>query len=464
MARGSAVSGKIKQKRTGRRRLSHLFLSEQGARTGRALSLWLLSALAAYVLVISINHIRSLDIWWHLETGKWILAHHAIPKSDPFSHTANGQTWVSHEWLFGLLGWFAYAGAGVPGLVAAKSILIVLLFALVAWISRLRGASAGMTLLVLAAGYEICRFRFTERPELLSLPLAACFLLLNELSEKHPRMILCLPLLQWLWVNVHGGTALLGWVMAGAILLDKSWPLLRGGEGWGQALQDPGLRLRALVALGVVALSFLNPHGGAALFYGLIRAESPLDNKEFQSLPEMIGQGWDLGIVLFLAYAVLLLYFCLRRPREVRAQEWLLFPFLFLLSVVFFRFRTLLVFLMAPSLAANLSRGRHLGRLRWWLPVAASTFMLFHTALAERAAYFYRFGPGIHSGIFPVQLVEFIRQNNFQGQLFNTYGLGGYLIWSLEPHYPVFIDGREDVYLAAGVLEEYLHAFDSKER
>lgn len=23
------------------------------------------------------------DIWWHLRTGEWILAHHAVPQADP---------------------------------------------------------------------------------------------------------------------------------------------------------------------------------------------------------------------------------------------------------------------------------------------------------------------------------------------------------------------------------------------
>jgi len=47
--------------------------------------------------------------------------------------------------------------------------------------------------------------------------------------------------------------------------------------------------------------------------------------------------------------------------------------------------------------------------------------------------------------------------------MFNSYGLGGYLVWSLWPEHKVFIDGREDVYLAPGVLREYVHCFDSRE-
>jgi hypothetical protein len=46
---------------------------------------------------------------------------------------------------------------------------------------------------------------------------------------------------------------------------------------------------------------------------------------------------------------------------------------------------------------------------------------------------------------FPVDAVQWIEENKPQGKIFNTYGWGGYIIWHL-PDYPVYIDGRADVY------------------
>jgi hypothetical protein len=48
--------------------------------------------------------------------------------------------------------------------------------------------------------------------------------------------------------------------------------------------------------------------------------------------------------------------------------------------------------------------------------------------------------------VFPDAASEWIRQNNPQGNLFNSYNWGGYLIWRLYPEYQVFIDGRADIY------------------
>jgi len=46
---------------------------------------------------------------------------------------------------------------------------------------------------------------------------------------------------------------------------------------------------------------------------------------------------------------------------------------------------------------------------------------------------------------YPEAAVSWISRNKPQGQMFNSYNWGGYLIWDLQD-YPVFIDGRADLY------------------
>ncbi len=52
----------------------------------------------------------------------------------------------------------------------------------------------------------------------------------------------------------------------------------------------------------------------------------------------------------------------------------------------------------------------------------------------------------------PVDAVEWIRSARPAGRIFNSYNWGGYLLWEL-PEYPVFIDGRTDLYDDALVNE-----------
>ena len=51
---------------------------------------WRLYSLLA-VLFIRVFYISDPDIWWHLRTGDWILAHHTVPSTDPFSSYGMGK-------------------------------------------------------------------------------------------------------------------------------------------------------------------------------------------------------------------------------------------------------------------------------------------------------------------------------------------------------------------------------------
>ena len=416
-----------------------------------------------FVAAISWCRIDSHDLWWHLKTGEWIVQQHAIPRADPFSYTALGQPWIAHEWLFGLTVYLIYAAAGFTGLAGIKVFFVAAACGIAAWIARERGASPGMTAMVLAAAYAVSRQRFSERPELLSLPIALAFLLIHEKSRRRPKLLLLLPVLELVWVNVHGGTAPLGWFLAGACLLDRARELHVPGSSWKAMLKRRESFWSLGAAVGVAAASVINPSHIRALTYGMLRAESPLNIQEFESLGTRIGAGIDATIVLFIAFASITAAFLLLRPRRARPQDWLLFPALLALAIVFFRFRSLFVFLLAPALAWQLSRNRLLDRMRWWLPALITVAILGHVAVIDRNSYAYRFGAGVHDGLIPVGAAGFVKSSGLQGRMFNMYGFGGYLIWSLAPEHKVFIDGREDVYVGPGVVYEYKDCFRSRE-
>jgi hypothetical protein len=428
-----------------------------------AVPFWILMApLLAFAAVMSYFQICSHDLWWHLKTGEWIWQQHRFPQGDPFSYTAAGQPWIAHEWLFGLLSHLAWRAVGLAGLIGIKALLVATLLALTAWTARARGATAGMTVMALSAAFTISRQRFDERPELISLCLAVCFLLIQAKCRERPRILLLLPVLQLLWANLHGGTALLGWGLAGALFLDQVWQLHKHGIPWPRLLSHQELRSHLEALAGVIAMSFANPYTFRTLTYGMMRAGSPLNIEEFQSLAARMRLGPDNAITLLIAYAALLVALFVLRRRQVRLFEWLLLPALLILSLSFFRFRSLFAVLLAPSLAFQLSQGKWLGRLRWWIPALASAVLLLAIGTANFKAYAYRFGAGIHDGILPVDAAEFVKSSGISGRMFNEYDFGGYLIWRLAPEFKVFIDGREDVYVQAGVAGEYSGRFRSR--
>lgn len=54
---------------------------------------------------------------------------------------------------------------------------------------------------------------------------------------------------------------------------------------------------------------------------------------------------------------------------------------------------------------------------------------------------------------YPVFAKEFVKQTNLQGNMFNEYGFGGYLLYYLYPQQKVFYDGRTDIYLCCEIPE-----------
>jgi hypothetical protein len=107
-----------------------------------------------------------------------------------------------------------------------------------------------------------------------------------------------------------------------------------------------------------------------------------------------------------------------------------------------------------PRLAAVLDPTPSAGRwpaLNWGLLALAVAAALIKTVDAslpttnEKALAAY----------LPLKAAEFVEKAQPPGPMFNSYNWGGYLAWRLYPAYPVFVDGRTDLYDDA-LLTEYL--------
>jgi len=72
----------------------------------------------------------------------------------------------------------------------------------------------------------------------------------------------------------------------------------------------------------------------------------------------------------------------------------------------------------------------------------------------------HQYGWGVRAERFPEAAMAFLERNRLDGRVFNTYMLGGYLIWRRWPSNQVLIDGRYDgILFDEALLEEYLQAY-----
>src|SRR5262245_42984124 len=79
--------------------------------------LLILVALYAIPAVAVMRPIIDPDIWWHLQTGRWIIEHGTVPQTDPFSAYGMGKLWLAYSWLFEVIVYGLYSCLGLTGIL-----------------------------------------------------------------------------------------------------------------------------------------------------------------------------------------------------------------------------------------------------------------------------------------------------------------------------------------------------------
>lgn len=391
----------------------------------------------------SIFKIADLDFWWHLKTGQILLQQREFQHTEIYSFTANGREYVDHEWLFQVVAYLAYSAGGAAGFIFLKTALIAAIYVLAARHLLEKGASpvltAGIVLVSVCGSLQ----RFIERPEVFStLYLIVIFLLLDAyLRKASTRLLVFVPVMTLVWSNTHAAV-ILGLLLQAVFLCGVTLELISSSWGYPRYYSGAGrahiLHLAAALAVSIL-ITGLNPDG-----YRMLRV--PFELTAIIDSGLLNNQEWQRTSIQSLPLFYLCLFFStgiqivnFRRLSWTHLALTIIFAYLALRYVRNTgMFGMLMPFLVAPY-AATLSEKR--------IPVAsASAALLALTLWILVSAFPFERGIGI-SSTFPEKMVRFIVEKNMQGNLFNSYGFGGYLIWRLYPERKVFIDGRNEVYL-----------------
>ncbi|BAR60307.1 hypothetical protein NK6_7156 [Bradyrhizobium diazoefficiens] len=230
--------------------------------SARAALPWLVSlGVYATVLILGQRLLNDPDSYSHIEVGRWIMAHGALPASDPFSFSMHGAPWITFEWLSEMVYAGVYALSGWPGVVVVAAAAIALAFGLLTFF-LLRELSPTLTLLMVIAAVILSAPHMLARPHVLVLPVmvtwAAALVRCMDRGGAPPYW--ALPLLV-LWANLHGSVVLALGLIGPAVLE----ALLREGRsGWSHVL----LRWLPFAALALAA-SCLTPYGPEPLLMPL---------------------------------------------------------------------------------------------------------------------------------------------------------------------------------------------------
>jgi hypothetical protein len=434
--------------------LAEPFNPRLAAATRQRATIDLAIAGAAFIIVMAVAAFSARvfidgDTNWHVAAGRWILAHHSVPQTDPFSFTAAGRTWVAHEWLSEVLMASAYLVAGWSGVVLLIGLAAGLAFALIAGELRLWMGPVGQV-----TGLALCfacldPFLYA-RPHIIATPLLVFWtrsLLAARRAGRAPRLELAL--LMAVWANLHA-SFIFGLAIAGLFALE--------------ALVEQPDKLKTVLDWGLFGLiagafALATPHG----FEGIVFPFMVMGMKVLPSILEWRGQTFQ-ELTGFEVALMITLFLGLWRGVRIPFVRLILLLGLVHMALQHVRQQAVLAALAPVLLAEPFGRAlypRREGprvappadwRPKWRIPsvpVAAAMALFAALVVGVRLAMplLRRDNPNV-----PVTAMTKVPAQLLTQPVFNEYAFGGYLIFKgVKP----YIDGRADMY-GDGFVQKYL--------
>ncbi len=414
-----------------------------------------LAASLAFVVALNLTPLFTSDFWLQLRVGQEIRETGSIPRTLVFPFTeARDFAFLAHEWLPSVLNSWLFDRVGYAGMVLVKCGFSLLIFggmALFAW-QLCRNAVVSLAAGCLAL--LVMNFRIHMRPELYGFTLALLqWNLLEGFLRTGRRSLLWATLpASLVWANAHASFLFnLGfpWLFAAGALLDdlRSRPR-RDRAFW----RRRGLELYApLAATGLATLlvTLINPFGAELLTHFASAGQADfLRHNIVEFMPPLGGPLRDAFYVkLYLAFAALVLLSFAFGWRRSRALCVLLVLCFGVLSLRSSRFIAWFGLAGSAALAVNLGHVAATGTAR---RAAASALALL---LGLSAVVVFQRGNvnGMRVGFtdlspLPAEAIDFIREADLRGNVFNAYDLGDQLVYHFHPQLRVVIDSRSDAY------------------
>jgi len=420
------------------------------------------------LLIMTLRPISDPDFWWHLRTGELIVQTHTIPHVDPFSFSKAGERWITHEWLSEVLIFSLFRLGGYGLVILTFSLIITGAYFLVyiRCISQIRPYVAGFVLLL---GAISTAPTWGVRPQMISLFLFSLFLLLLERYRQNGkvRVLFPLPLIMLIWVNLHAGY-LLGIVLVGIYIVGGFIEMLLIELHIEEQTHNfPSLRallnLFGFMCFCVLA-SFINPNGFHIVIY-------PFQTLTSHSMQKFI-QEWfstDFHQWMWQPFAFFLLGLIavgMLAKKSIKPTNILLVLVSGYAALYSMRNIPLFIVTAIPVFAEQIGflvkihiSTKPLPRI----PQLAGYFLVVCTILITGLCFVrvVRQQAKTINDNFPKAATDWLLEKKPDGNLFNSYGWGGYLIWRMYPEFRVYVDGRADVYGDEFIIE-YLSMYHAE--
>ena len=397
-------------------------------------------SLGILCFISNIRTVYNYDYFWHIRVGEWILQHHKIPTIDLFSWYGKKMhlEFISHEWLSDII----MALLGKKGLSIILPILCTILFLFIykylnikkekkPWNNIIKIVYAIITILTIN--------HMEMRPGIFSLILFN--LVLYIIWNK--KNLYWIPIIQLLWVNIHGGSSSLIPLL---LILDIGIDLIEKKE-------KELLKKKIIVFILSVLASFINPYTYKMLLYpykNMKDTQMLSFITEWQS-PNFHGlEGIYNALVLFLP-PVLLLY----TKKKKETKDILLLALFLFMSLRSLRFILHYIFIGSYIIGKYTDIKFQIKTKRKIVInlQIIKAFTLIATILLSISILNENKKEEKKKTYFSKEIIQEIIKIKPK-RMYNDYDYGGYLTYHLYKKNDIFINGICDIY-SNNILADY---------
>ncbi len=388
--------------------------------------------------------IRDYDIWFHIKSGE-VFVTQGLTNRDVFSYTASGREWIHFEWLFQVAAYFvSKIGLWIFPFLMSIFVIISIFFLL-----RICDYIFGLALLprlVLVFIFFASTYEYnTARPHVIAYMflIITIFLMLARIF-RGKKWYYITPFLTLIWTNLHS-TGFLSWsiISSMACILFLQWLFVRDAK-------KITLIRELLIVAGINFLVTISPPMGLSdykLLLTFFLKRQLLGNFISEWVPTIEGDN-PLGIIIYFAFTIISigsLLLASLKQRRLTANLWAL-PFILMILMGYTAARNVYLGYLGIMILFSASLP-YLLRKKTILSICLGIFLViaFGKILWEKHLLY-----ATERRYYPVQATEFAKRY-LNGNMFNDYTYGGYILYQVYPRLKVFIDGRADVYLCCEV-------------
>ena len=417
---------------------------------------------------------RDSDSGWHIRSGEQILAHRALPSTDPYSFSKAGQPWFLWEWASDALMGLAHRIDGLRGVTA----LIAFAISLCTWLCcRLHAVLGGdflLTALLAPPMITTASLHWLARPHVFSWLFLVSAVLYAELVPERFGLaqLAAVAGLTALWANLHASFFLAPVI---ALIYSVSHfvrPLL-----WSFDKQQERRKAQWFLWVALAALigSLLNPYGWrlhAHVFSYLANDELTSHVAEFQSFNFHDKDATQVALTVGLAAAGtalaltqkklahfllggMLLWGGLRSARVLPLVAIVILPLANGAFTEALRSTRSLRPALARVLDDALAYSFRLRRIDKRVNGAGFALLAILVALLALRTPAVSNGIGFSPSRFPVAAAQAVERIPADARIMASDSFGGYLIYRFNGARKVYFDGRSDFY-GAEFMKQYL--------